>query len=255
MAEAAILTETRGRIGIITLNRPEILNAWDAPMRKQLVKALTDFDADPRIRAIILTGSGDRAFGAGQDLRETKTFDADRAEQWVAEWESLYSTIRSLSKPIVAALNGLAAGSAFQVALLCDIRIGHPGIRLGQPEINAGIASTLGPWIMRGIIGLARTTDLTLTGRLLDADEAFQFGLISRLVPEAEVMKVALQVAEELAEKPPIAMALNRRWFKDMTEVEFRACLEAGIRHQTESFASGEPQAMMEAFFEQRANK
>src|SRR4051794_26235230 len=141
-----ILTDRVGEVGRITLNRPEILNAWHSPMRLELIAALEGFERDEGIRAIILTGAGDRAFSAGQDLSETKTFDADRSEAWVNEWERLYDTIRSLSKPLIAALNGVAAGSAFQVALLCDFRIGHAGVRMGQPEINSGIASTTGPW-------------------------------------------------------------------------------------------------------------
>ena len=106
--------------------------------------ALAAMEENAEVRAIILTGAGDRAFGAGQDLNETKTFDPDRAEQWMGEWERLYDRIRSLSKPIIAALNGVAAGSAFQVALLCDLRVGHTGVTMGQPEINSGIASRHG---------------------------------------------------------------------------------------------------------------
>src|SRR5580658_8906156 len=162
-----VLSKICGPVGILTLNRPTILNAWNTPMRTRLVEALDELEENESVRAIILTGSGQRAFGAGQDLNETKTFDPDRAEIWIGEWERLYNRLRSLSKPIVAALNGVAAGSAFQVALLCDLRIGHPGVKMGQPEINSGIPSTTGPWIMREIIGLGHTIDLTLTGRMV----------------------------------------------------------------------------------------
>ena len=113
-----ILCETRGRIAVITLNRPRILNAWHMAMRNMLVDVFNRLEADESVRAIVMTGAGDRAFGAGQDLNETKTFNPDRAEEWIGEWERLYDRIRSLSKPLIMALNGLAAGSAFQVALL-----------------------------------------------------------------------------------------------------------------------------------------
>ncbi|QRM30328.1 enoyl-CoA hydratase/isomerase family protein [Microvirga sp. VF16] len=247
-----ILTDRAGDVGLITLNRPEILNAWHSPMRQQLIAALAGFERDETIRAIILTGAGDRAFSAGQDLSETKTFDADRGEEWVKEWERLYDTIRSLSKPLIAALNGVAAGSAFQVALLCDFRVGHPGVRMGQPEINSGIASTTGPWIMREIIGLARTIDLTLSGRLMDADECRSLGLINRIVPQEQVMNEAMSLARELAAKPPVAMRLDKQRFREMTEAGFRDCLEAGIRIQREAYASGEPARMMEQFLARR---
>lgn len=251
----SVLTETRGRVGIITLNRPSILNAWNSPMRDRLVDTLGEMESNATVRAIILTGAGDRAFGAGQDLNETRTFDPDRAELWIGEWERLYDRIRSLSKPIIAALNGLAAGSAFQVALLCDFRIGHDGVTMGQPEINAGIASTTGPWIMREIIGLARTVDLTLSGRMMNAEECFRIGVINRIVPRDQVLSSSLALGEELADKPPVAMRLNRARFREVTEAGFRDCLAAGVRNQREAYATGEPARMMQAFLEKRAER
>ncbi|KAB0265939.1 enoyl-CoA hydratase/isomerase family protein [Microvirga brassicacearum] len=248
-----VLSEIRGAVGVVTLNRPEVLNAWNAEMRSQLVEAFDAMEANEAVRAVILTGAGDRAFGAGQDLNETKTFDPDRAELWIGEWERLYTRIRSLSKPIVAALNGVAAGSAFQVALLCDIRIGHAGVTMGQPEINSGIASTTGPWIMREIIGLGRTIDLTLTGRMMDADECVRIGVMNRMVPKENVMSEALALASDLATKPPVAMRLNRQRFREVTEAGFRDCLAAGIRNQREAYATGEPARMMEEFLAKRA--
>lgn len=248
-----VLTAVDGPVGTVTLNRPEVLNAWNGEMRVELIEALDAMEADEGVRAIILTGAGDRAFGAGQDLNETKSFDAERAEVWVGEWERLYERIRSLSKPIIAAVNGVAAGSAFQVALLCDIRIGHEGTTMGQPEIKSGIASTTGPWIMREIIGLSRTIDLTLTGRMMDAEECFRIGTLSRLVPREALMREAVALARELAELPPTAMRLDRQRFREMTEAGFRDCLAAGVRIQREAYASGEPTQMMEKFLAERA--
>jgi enoyl-CoA hydratase/carnithine racemase len=249
-----VLTESRGKVAIVTLNRQKMLNAWHEPMRAELMTALREFEADPAVRAIVLTGAGE-AFSAGQDLAETLAFDPDRAVEWIGEWESLYDLIRSLSKPFIAALNGVAAGSAFQVALLADFRIGHPGVRMGQPEIDSGIASTTGPWIMREMLGLARTIDLTLTGRMMNADECVALGIINRLVPSEEVLPAAIALAEELAAKPPVAMRLNKARFREVTETGFRDCLDAGMRVQRESFASGEPARMMEKFFADRAAK
>jgi enoyl-CoA hydratase/carnithine racemase len=249
----SVLIEVRGAVGIVTLNRPQILNAWNAPMRSRLVACFDELEAKEEVRAIILTGAGERAFGAGQDLNETKTFDPDRAEAWMHEWERLYDRIRSLSKPLIAALNGVAAGSAFQVALLCDLRIGHDGVTMGQPEINSGIASVTGPWIMKEMIGLARTIDLTLTGRMMDADECFRIGLINRIVPREKVMEASLALAEDLAAKAPVAMRLNKARFREVTEESFRECLAAGIRNQREAYATGEPARMMEEFLAKRA--
>jgi enoyl-CoA hydratase len=248
-----VVSERHGRTSLLRLNRPHILNAWHSEMRGMLCDRLEASEADEGVRAIVLTGTGERAFCAGQDLNETKTFDPDRAEEWIKEWERLYGLIRGLSKPLVIALNGVAAGSGFQVALLGDIRVGHPGVTMGQPEIDAGIASTTGPWIMREMIGLARTIDLTLTGRMMDAGECHAIGLINRLVPAEQVMPEAMALAQSLAEKAPVAMRLNKARFREVTEPGFRDCIAAGIRTQREAYATGEPGRMMEKFLAERA--
>lgn len=252
---ASVLLERRGRIALITLNRPERLNAWDRPMRQRLVALIQEAASDDHVRALVLTGAGDRAFGAGQDLSEAQHFDADRAEAWMGEWGELYGAIRTLTKPLVVALNGIAAGSAFQVALLGDIRIGHTGVRMGQPEINSGIPSVTGPWLMREMLGLSRTIELTLSGRMMDAAECHAIGLIHQLVPQDDVLSVALQRAGELADKPPIAMALTKARFREVTESAFQDSLRAGAAIQNAAYASGEPARQMQKFFQQRAQR
>lgn len=252
--EQEVLFTQVGKVAVITLNRPQALNAWTIAMRELIIAALERFNADDNVAAVIMTGAG-RAFSAGQDLGEAKHFDGDTAIEWIKGWEHYYDVIRSLKKPLVMALNGTAAGSAFQVSLLGDIRVGHPGVRMGQPEINAGIASTTGPWIMNHMLGLSRTIELTLTGRLMEADECHRLGLIHHLVPEDKVFEKALEIATELAEKPPVAMRLDKQRFREMTEGTFQDAIEAGMRIQRESYESGEPARMMAAFFEKRAAK
>ena len=159
-----------GAVEVITLNRPEVMNAWHMPMRNELLKALGAARKSREVGAIVLTGTGKDAFCAGQDLDEARKFDPARAKLWVEEWRILYEAVRRLDIPVVCALNGLAAGSAFQVALLTDYRIGHDKITMGQPEINSGIVSALGFWILREIVGLSRAIELILTGRMLSAD-------------------------------------------------------------------------------------
>jgi enoyl-CoA hydratase/carnithine racemase len=249
-----ILVEQRGRVGLITLNKPDRLNAWDRPMRDDIVRALVDFDRNDGVGAVVLTGTGERAFSAGQDFAEAHGFDADRAEAWIREWELFYGTLRRLTKPIVMALNGTAAGSAFQVALLGDIRVAHPDVTMGQPEINAGIASITGPWIMKEALGMSRTIELTLTGRMMAADECHRIGLIHYLVPREEVLAKALQIGGELAAKAPLAMRLDRAWFADMTEAAFQHTIAAAISAHRQSYASGEPARKMEDFMAERGH-
>ena len=249
-----ILLDRRGAVGLLTLNKPGKLNAWDKPMRDDIVAALLAWDADDSIRAVVITGAGERAFSAGQDFAEAHDFDAERAEAWVREWERFYGTLRRLTKPIVVALNGTAAGSAFQVAMLCDIRVGHAGVTMGQPEINAGIASITGPWIMKEMLGMSRTVELTLTGRMMDAAECERIGLIHHLVPQDQVLPRSLLLAGELASKAPLAMRLDRAWFADMTEASFKHTIDAAIRSHREAYASGEPARKMEDFMAVRGH-
>lgn len=243
-----------GRVGLIRLNRPQKLNAWNSAMRDEIMEALRTFEADADIGAIVMTGAGNRAFSAGQDLEEAHGFDVSGAEVWIRTWENFYSVLRGMTKPLVIALNGTAAGSAFQVALLGDIRVGHAGVRMGQPEINAGIASVTGPWIMSAMLGMSRTIELTLTGRLMNADEAHSVGLIHYLVEENQVLERSMQVARELAGKPPVAMRLDKQRFREMSQASFEDTIEAAIRLHKESYASGEPVRMMEEFFRARGH-
>lgn len=254
MENKAVLVDTVGHTGLITLNKPAKLNAWDKPMRDAIVAALRRFDTDGGVGAVVMTGSGDRAFSAGQDFAEAHSFDQDRAEEWIREWETFYGLLRNLTKPVVMALNGTAAGSAFQVALLGDIRVAHAEVKMGQPEINSGIASITGPWIMKEILGMSRTIELTLTGRMMDADECQRIGLIHHLVPRALVLPRALEIGEELAAKAPLAMRIDRAWFAEMTEAAFKHTIEAAIRFHRESYGSGEPASKMKEFMSARGH-
>ena len=244
-----------GAVEIITLNRPEVMNAWHMPMRNELLKALGVARKSRDVGAIVLTGTGKVAFCAGQDLDEARKFDPARAKLWVEEWRILYEAVRRLDIPVVCALNGLAAGSAFQVALLTDYRIGHDKITMGQPEINSGIVSALGFWILREIVGLSRAIELILTGRMISAMECERFGLLHRIVPEDEVLSSAIDMAKKLAAKPPVAMRLNKQLMREATQPGFdKAFGVATERHHT-SFSSHEPQHKMDEFYEVRGRK
>src|SRR5947207_8208831 len=216
MTNAVIITEVTGGIGTITLNKPWKLNAWDTPMRAEISVVLRDWNRDTAVKAVVMTGAGERAFCAGQDLEETEKFQSgNEGANWFRSWQDFYNAIRGLDKPCLAALNGVAAGSAFQAVMLADARVGHPGVRMGQPEIDAGILSVTGPMLMLPRIGLARTMELTLTGRLMEAAEAASIGLINYLVPRAEdVMPKTREIAELMASKPVMAMRLNKQRFQ-----------------------------------------
>lgn len=221
---ASISVAREGPTAILTFDRPAALNAWHAAMRAEIVDALAVLDADPQIRAVVVTGAGPRAFGAGQDRDEAPPADA-QIEAWVADWGRFFGAFRNLSKPVIAALNGVAAGSAFQVALLCDFRVGHAGVRMGQPEIRAGIASSSGPWIISSALGLTVATDLCLTGRMMEAAECRRLGLFNREAAPEEVLAEALRLAGDLALLSPVALELTRRRLKRFDEEAFAETL------------------------------
>lgn len=248
-----ILEKMEGSVLVITLNKPAKLNAWDKPMRDDLVTAILRASKNPQVEAVVLTGAGDRAFCAGQDLNEGKSFDADRAELWIEEWRTLYNAIRRFEKPFVAALNGIAAGSAFQVSLLADFRIGHAGSRMGQPEINQGIASATGFWILREMLGLTRAIDLVQTGRILEAEECHRLGLINQIVPQDQVMARALEFARELAAKPKLAYAFNKQRICAATQAGFDETFELARQIHRKAFEMGETQAQMQKFLDRKA--
>ncbi len=249
----SILSTTEGGVAVITLNRQAKLNAWDTPMREELTALLYEMNADDAVGAIVVTGAGEQAFSAGQDLGETMAFTTgEDAANWFLSWRPFYDSARNLDKGFVAALNGVAAGSAFQFAMLADIRVGHVGSKMGQPEINSGIPSVLGPMLMNARLGLSRAIELTLSGRMMDGQECFDIGLIHHLVEPPQVLDKAKEVAGELAGKPPLAMRLNKRRFKEVTQPAFDEAFEKGAAIEAQAFAAGEPQQAMADFFEAR---
>lgn len=247
--------KTDGGIAVVTLDRPDRLNAWTSRMRTDLGQIFEELNRDDAVKAVVLTGAGSKAFCSGQDFNESQTFDgAGDAHSWLWAIKSFYETIRALEKPTTAALNGVAAGSGFQVALLMDFRIGHAGVMMGQPELNNGIPSVVGPWaIIEPRIGLARTMDLILTGRLIDAEEARLLGLLNEIVPPDQVLARSIALARELSAKPAVALRLTKRAARQATQAGFDRAFEIAEEAQTAAFASGEPQRCMEEFLRMRA--
>lgn len=250
-----VVVEQHGAVGVIRLNRPAKLNAWTVAMRNAIMTSMKAFETDADVRAVVLTGTGERAFCAGQDLEEAHGFNADDSEVWIRGWGVFYTVLRSFPKPLVMALNGIAAGSAFQACLMGDVRVAHAGVRMGQPEINSGIASITGPWIMNLMLGMSRTIELTLTGRLMEADEAHRLGLVHHVVPENDVLARSVEIANELGLKPPVAMGLDKARFREMTEPSFLETIEAAVRAHRKSYDSNEPQRMVEAFYKARGGE
>ena len=250
-----VLVERTGPVATVTMNRPEALNAFNGSLRRDVAAAVTALNADDEVGALVIRGAGERAFSAGIDVKEAREVVPEAIEVWFGEMRDVYQAIRILDKPIVAALNGIAAGAGFQVALACDIRVGHPGTRMGQPEINVGIPSIMGSFWMSLYLGLGQNLELSLTGRLVEGEECLRMGLLNHLVSTDRLMARAMEVARELGAKPPTAMRRTKQRFREITQAAFDAAFQAGVDGQRECYEQGEPQRVIGEFLAKKSGK
>jgi enoyl-CoA hydratase/carnithine racemase len=252
---ASIQLERRDTVALVTLSRPEVLNAINVEMRETLIALLGDLDGDATVRAIVITGAGDRAFCSGQDLDETSRYTIADIDTWLTRQHAMYAAVRDLGKPCIVAFNGIAAGAGFQIGLCADLRVGFPDMKLGQPEIKAGLASIVGSYLMTLHLGLAQNVELSLTGDLISGQRGYELGLLNHLVPREQVLEHSLALATRLGALPPTAMRTTKQGTRDRTQPGFEAALETAKRAQRKTYESGEPQAAMRKFLEMRKPK
>jgi enoyl-CoA hydratase/carnithine racemase len=250
--EPILDVQQREAVAQVTLNRPASLNAINRELRDRFIVAMQTLNGNDAVRAIVITGAGERAFCSGQDLSETAEYRGEDIEGWLAANHALYRSVRALDKPAVAAFNGVAAGAGFQIGLCCDLRVGYPEMKIGQPEIKAGLASIVGSQLMTSYLGLGHNIELSLSGELIMGSRAYEMGLLNRLVAREEVMASALELAQRLAALPPTAMRLTKQRFRALTDAGFEGALDAAIAAQKAAYASGEPQEAMRRFLEKR---
>ena len=247
-----VLVARHASVALVSLNRPESLNAVNVEMRQALIDTLTGLNGEPSVRAVVIEGAGERAFCSGQDLNETARYTLDDVDEWLTRQHAMYQSVRDLDKPCVAAWNGVATGAGYQIGLCSDLRVGYPELRLGQPEIRAGLASIVGSYLMTLHLGLSQNVQLSLSGDLISGERGYELGLINHLVPREQVVDKALTVAAELTRLGPTAIRLTKRRFRELTQPGFDTALQAAKAAQREAYLSGEPQEAMRRFFEKR---
>ena len=247
-----VAVERAGDIAILRLNRPDNLNALSLALARAIAATLIELDNDDTVRGIVLTGAGQRAFCAGVDLHEARGMQVADIETWFGTACNVYRQILLTDKPVIAAINGIAAGGGFQIALVSDLRVSHPGARMGQPEINAAIPSIMGSYWMSLHLGWSKNQELSMTGRLMEGGEAHDLSLINYMVEQDQVVAKACEVAETLAAKPAVAWARTKARFREIALAGFDEAFRAGVLGQQESYAKGEAQAIIEAFLESR---
>jgi len=251
MAFETIITETRGRVAVITLNRPAALNALNAALIREIGDAVAAYDADERIGCMVLTGS-DKAFAAGADIKEMQGLSF--VEAFGRDYGAALSRISGARKPIIAAVAGYCLGGGAELAMICDIVIAADSAKFGQPEITLGIMPGMGgTQRLPRAVGKAKAMDMILTGRLIDAAEAERSGLVSRVVAANDLLEETFRIADKVAgfSLPSVMMA------KESINRAFEMPLAEGLRYERRlfhaMFATEDQKEGMAAFVEKRS--
>lgn len=246
----AILVETHDRVGVIRLNRPKAMNALNNELLTELMEALTLFDQDPEIGAIIITGS-ERAFAAGADIKEMA--EATAIEMLQQNRVGQFDRLRWIKKPVIAAVSGWCLGGGCEIAMACDMIIASESARFGQPEITIGvIPGAGGTQRLTRAVGKGIAMEMVLNNRTLTAEEALQYGLVNRIVPVERYLDEALELATEIASRAPIALRLA----KEAILQAFESSLSDGLADERRAFyllfATQDQKEGMAAFIEKR---
>jgi enoyl-CoA hydratase len=250
MAYESIIVETRGRVGLVTLNRPKALNALNASLMGELNEALAAFDADRAIGCMVITGS-ERAFAAGADIKEMQalTYPDTYLDDFITSWDQ----VAARRKPIIAAVAGFALGGGCELAMMCDFIIAADTAKFGQPEIKLGvIPGAGGTQRLTRAIGKAKAMELCLTGRMMDAEEAERSGLVARIVPAASLLEEALKAADTIAALSLPAVMITKESINRAAETSLAEGLRFERRVFHSLFGTADQGEGMAAFVEKR---
>lgn len=234
MAYENLLIEREDGVAVVTFNRPQVRNALNRATLAELAQAIDELEADPGVRAVVLTGAGDRAFVAGADINELRAMgDAAEAQAFAAYGQGVFNRLEQMAKPVIVAINGYALGGGCEMAMACDIRLAADTAQLGQPEINLGIFPGYGgSQRLPRLVGRGAAKLMIMTGEMVSAQEALRLGLVDRVVPAAELLAVAKALAKNLASKAPVALALAKKAIN--TGLDYG--LERAIAYEAELF-------------------
>ena len=250
MSDALILVETQGRAGVIRINRPKQLNALNGAVMRVLVDAALAFDADAAVGAIVITGD-ERAFAAGADIKEMAS--ASVVEMLQANRIELWDALRGIKKPLIAAVSGWALGGGCELAMACDMIVASETARFGQPEINIGIIPGAGgTQRLTRAVGKALAMEVILNGRFLDAAEAERFGLVNRVVPVEQYLRTAIELAQQIAERAPLAVRLAKEAVNQAQESALAEGMADERRMFYMLFSTEDQKEGMQAFLDKR---
>ena len=228
-----ITVEKRGRVAVVTINRPDKLNALSSKVHAEGVVALDELKHDDEVRVVVITGSGEKSFIAGADIGEFQDKTPITQRNSFNE-RTLFNSIEAFPKPVIAMVNGFCLGGGNELAMACDIRIAGENARFSQPEINLGImCGGGGTQRLPRLVGEGRAMEIVLTGDMIDAATAERFGLVNHVYPSADLEAETMSLAEKIAEKAPIALQLS----KEAVKFASRSNLDEGLRREVDLFA------------------
>lgn len=248
-----LVVERRDAVAIVTIDRPKALNALNAATVSDLSKAIAAIGADPSIRAVIITGSGEKAFVAGADITEMQAMSASEARAWGRLGQQVFASLEALPQPVIAAVNGFALGGGCELAMACDIRIAAENARFGQPESGLGITPGFGgTQRLPRLVGAGRAKELLFTADIVDAAEALRIGLVNKVVPVGRALEEALAMAAKILARSPVAVG----YCKAAVEVGMNLDLASAVAYEAElfglCFAAPDQGEGMTAFVEKR---
>ncbi|HEY7148095.1 MAG TPA: enoyl-CoA hydratase-related protein [Gaiellaceae bacterium] len=248
--------ERDGAVAVLTIDRPEAMNALDVVTLSELGDRLADLRADDDVRVIVLTGGGEKAFAAGADIKYMSALSVEAAKEWGKLGHQVGQLLETAPKASIAAINGFALGGGCELALACDLRYAASTAKLGQPEVNLGIFPGWGgTQRLARVCGLGVAKDLILTGRVVDADEALRIGLVNGVFEPAELMDKTLEVARTIASKGPLAISAAKAAINHALQGDHVENLEAEADAFGELFSSEDAKEGMTAFVEKRDAK
>ena len=253
MAYRYLLLEKDGGIATVTVNRPDVLNALNMAVFRELDAMFEELAGDPEVRVVILTGAGDRAFVAGVDIKEMMDADGESIREFVAVARRAGDRIRDIPKPVIAAVNGFAFGGGSELALGCDLIVASENAKFGQQEINLGIIPGGGaiPRLTQ-IAGLAKAKEIVYTGDVFDARTALALGIVNKVVPPDRLMAEARALAQKLLSKSGAALAAAKRAFNEGLNLSLPEALDLDEDLFARCFDTGDQKEGMRAFVERR---
>lgn len=253
MAYLNLLYEKGDGIGVVTINRPAARNALNSAVYHELFQLFNEIESDPEVRVVIITGSGDKAFVAGADVAEMQPMNTVEIRRFIAAARVASDRIWSLSKPVIAAVNGYALGGGCELAMCCDLRIASENARFGQPEISLGIIPGAGgTQRLTRLIGMTRAKELIYTGDIIDAKTALVMGLVNKVVPPANLMTEAREMAKQLLSKSSIALSMAKTAINSGANTDLASGLDMEEQCFVECFATEDQKEGMQAFLQKR---